>query len=120
LEEKGPNDSQDIIEGQFEDLYDKVLDFEARRNKFHQRSAAYDLLRRKDAQESSENRVKIPLLQNTLSLGGYDGIRLLFSHLKILTLNDDPQLNVLQNENNNGRLQTTINLLDSTFGNFSF
>jgi len=115
LEEKGPNDSQDIIEGQFEDLYEKVVDFEARRNKFHQRSAAYDLLRRKDAQESSENRVKIPLLQNTLSLGGYDGLRLLFSHLKILTLNDDLQLNVLQNENNNGRLQTTINLLDSTF-----
>ena len=66
----------------------------------------------------AQNRVKLPLDENVLKLGGPDGTRMLFSQLKILSLANELELNILQNGKNDGRLQTTINVLDSTSGKF--
>jgi len=66
----------------------------------------------------AQNRVKLPLNENVLKLGGPDGTRMLFSQLKILSLANELELNILQNGKNDGRLQTTINVLDSTSGKF--
>jgi len=64
--------------------------------------------------------VKLPLNEKILKLGGPDGTRMLFSQLKILSLANELELNILQNGKNDGRLQTTINVLDSASGKFSF
>lgn len=67
----------------------------------------------------AQNRVTIPLNEKVLRLGGPDGTRMLFSQLKILTFANELELNILQNGKNDGRLQTTINVLDSASGFFS-
>lgn len=72
--------------------------------------------RRRDLKALAQHRIKSHLSEDTIKLGGQEGIRTLFWQLGLISFDDSMEINLLQNEKNNGQLQTTVNLLDSTHG----
>ncbi len=58
--------------------------------------------------------------EKVLKLGGPEGARMFLSQLKILSLEEHSELNLFPNDKNDGRLQTAINVLDSSSGKTIF